>query len=139
MVVRSVCGCVGVSGHISPLERLFVLKLLSRTQQATEVKKYVGFSLKPLPSKVRALFAYLQRYCSGILRSFSTAELSKALNKANNRLNATWNTTQCKAVSFFLFSLRLLLTNLLYTFRYMLNVQCSMFHRRSPTRGTSIQ
>ena len=30
------------------------------------------------------------------------AELSKALNKAKNRLNATWNTTQCKAASFFL-------------------------------------
>ena len=33
------------------------------------------------------------------------------LKKANNRLNTTWNTTQCKA-SFFLFSLRLLPTNL---------------------------
>ena len=58
-----------VVSHISPLERLFVLKLLSRTQRATEVKIYVGFSLKPLPSKVMALFAYpwhptaiLQRY-----------------------------------------------------------------------------
>ena len=28
--------------------------------------------------------------------------------KANNRLNSTWNTTRCKAASFFLFSLRLL-------------------------------
>ena len=34
--------------HISPLERLFVLKTLSRTQRATKVKKFVGFSLKPL-------------------------------------------------------------------------------------------
>ena len=34
--------------HISPLERLFVLKLLSRTQQAMKVIKFVGFSLKPL-------------------------------------------------------------------------------------------
>ena len=115
-----VCVCVCVSSHISPLERLFVLKLLSRTQRVTEVKKYIGVSLKLLPW---ALFAYLRHptaiiYCSGILRNFSTAELSKALNKANSRLNATWNTTQCKAASFFLFSLRLLLTNLPYTFRY---------------------
>ena len=116
-----VCVCVCLLSHISPLERLFVLKLLLRTQQATEVKKYVGFSLKPLPSKVMALFAYLwhptailQRYSAQL----STAELSKALKKANSRLNTTWNTTQCKAASFFLFSLRLLLTNLLYTFRY---------------------
>ena len=44
--------------QISPLERLFVLKILSRTQRATEVKKFVGFSLKPLRSKVMASFAY---------------------------------------------------------------------------------
>ena len=30
------------------MERLFVLKTLSRTQRATKVKKFVGFSLKPL-------------------------------------------------------------------------------------------
>ena len=34
--------------HISPLERLFVLKILLRTQRATEVKIFVGFSLKQL-------------------------------------------------------------------------------------------
>ena len=56
---------------------------------------FVGFSLKPLHSKVVALFVFLLRYCSGILRNFSTAELSKALKKANSRLNASWNTTQC--------------------------------------------
>ena len=44
VVGLSVC----VLSHISPLERLFVLKFLSRTQQATKVKKFVGFSLKPL-------------------------------------------------------------------------------------------
>ena len=33
-------------------------------------------------------------------------------------LNTTWNTSQCKAASFFLFSLCLLPTDLLYTFRY---------------------
>ena len=51
-VVGSVCLCVCVSvcllSHISPMERLFVLKTLSRTQRATKVKKFVGFSLKPL-------------------------------------------------------------------------------------------
>ena len=35
-------------------------------------------------------------YCSDIPRTFSTAEPSKGSKKANNRLNATWNTTQCK-------------------------------------------
>ena len=49
MCVR-VCvrACVRLLSHISPLERLFVLKILSRTQRATEVKTFVGFSLKPL-------------------------------------------------------------------------------------------
>ena len=36
LVVGSVCVCQ--LSHISPLERLFVLKILSHTQQATEVK-----------------------------------------------------------------------------------------------------
>ena len=40
--------CVCPLSQNSPLERLFVLKLLSRTQRATKVKKYVGISLKPL-------------------------------------------------------------------------------------------
>ena len=49
-----VCLCVCLLSHISPLEHLFVLKILSRTQRATEVKKFVGFSLKPLRSRVMA-------------------------------------------------------------------------------------
>ena len=57
-VCVSVCLCVCVSvcllSHISLLERLFVLKILSRTQRATEAKKFVGFSLKPLRSRVMA-------------------------------------------------------------------------------------
>ena len=38
--------------HISPVERLFILKILSRTQQATKV---VGFSLKSLHCRDPAL------------------------------------------------------------------------------------
>ena len=37
------------------MERLFVLKMLSRTQRATKVKKFVGFSLKPLRCRDPAL------------------------------------------------------------------------------------
>ena len=47
-VVGSVWVCVCLLSHISPLGRLFVLKILSRTQQATEVEKFVEISLKPL-------------------------------------------------------------------------------------------
>ena len=65
-----VCVCVCLLSHISPLERLFVLKLLSRTERTTEVKKYVGFSLKPLPSKVMALFAHLW-HPTAILQRYS--------------------------------------------------------------------
>ena len=50
-----VCLCVCLLSHISPMERLFVLKTLSRTQQATKVKKFVGFSLKPLRCRDPAL------------------------------------------------------------------------------------
>ena len=85
--------------HISPLERLFVLKILSRTQQATEVEKFVEISLKPLRCRDTPL--PVVEYCSNIPRTFSTAELSKGPKKTNNRLNSTWNTTRCKVASFF--------------------------------------
>ena len=53
-VIGSVCVCVCVCllSHISPTERLFVLKTLSRTQWATKVKKFVGICLKQLRSRV---------------------------------------------------------------------------------------
>ena len=48
----SVCLCVCLLSHISPTERLFVLKTLSRTQRATKVKKFVAICLKLLRSRV---------------------------------------------------------------------------------------
>ena len=51
-VVGSVRVCVCVSSHISPRERLFILKILSHTKQATEVEIFVGISLKPLRCRV---------------------------------------------------------------------------------------
>ena len=42
VTVVCVCACVRLLSHFSPLERLFVLKI----QWATEVQKFVGFSLK---------------------------------------------------------------------------------------------
>ena len=120
-----VCVCVCLSvyllSHISPLECLLFLKILSHTQQATEVKKFVGFSLKRLHSIVMVSFAYhdiLRGYCSDIPHTFLMTEPSKRPNKANIRLNATWNMTQCKAASFFIFSVCLLTKGLPYTSRY---------------------
>ena len=55
VVVVCVCVCVCLLSHISLLERLFVLKTLSRTQRETKVKKFVGFSLKPLRYRDPAL------------------------------------------------------------------------------------
>ena len=40
VVCVCVCVCVCVLSHISPLERLFVQKTLSRTQRATKVKRF---------------------------------------------------------------------------------------------------
>ena len=51
----TVVGSVCLLSHISPMERLFVLKTLSRTQRATKVKIFVGFSLKPLRCRDPAL------------------------------------------------------------------------------------
>ena len=55
VVGLSVCVCVCPLSDISPLERLFVLKSISRTQRATKVKNFVGFSLKPLRCRDPAL------------------------------------------------------------------------------------
>ena len=58
---RPVCLSVCPLSQNSPLERLFVLKILLRTQRAKEIKKYVGVSLKrlrcgdPAPSVERAV------------------------------------------------------------------------------------
>ena len=48
LLTLGVHACVRLLSHISPLEPLLFLKILSRTQQAMEVKKFVGFSLKLL-------------------------------------------------------------------------------------------
>ena len=56
-----VCVSVCLLSHISPMERLFVLKSMSRTQRATKVEIFVGFSLKPLRCRdpaLPALYAY---------------------------------------------------------------------------------
>ena len=55
VVAVSVCLSVCRLSHISPLELLFVLKTLSRTQRATKVKKFVAFFLKPMRFVDRAL------------------------------------------------------------------------------------
>ena len=47
-VVIPVCGSVCVLSHISPLECVFILKILSRTQWATKVKIFVGFLPKAI-------------------------------------------------------------------------------------------
>ena len=55
IVLGSVCLSVCLSvllSHISPMEHLFVLKTLSRTQQARKVKQFVGICLKRLRSRV---------------------------------------------------------------------------------------
>ena len=57
------CVCVSVSVNISPLERLFILKLMPRTQRATKVKKIVGISLKLLCSEFQHFL-----HCTAILR-----------------------------------------------------------------------
>ena len=73
-VCLSVCLCVCLLCHISPLEHLFVLKSKSRTQQATKVKKFVGIFLKLLHCEDPALptmygyvkpaiFRYTEKMC----------------------------------------------------------------------------
>ena len=56
-----VCLSVCLLSHILPMERLFTLKTLSRTQRATKI---VGFSLKPFLFRDTALAALYRYPCS---------------------------------------------------------------------------
>ena len=80
VVVVSVCVCVCPLSHISSLERLFVLKTLSRTQHATKVKKIVAFSLKLRRSRATALSAL---YGYSAVGHFLSAEYARALLKCH--------------------------------------------------------
>ena len=87
VVGLSVCPLV----NISLLERLFVLKTLSHTQRATKVKKYVGFSLKPLRCRDTALAAVPLPMQSAIftprktrMRIFDHATCARAFVVASN-------------------------------------------------------
>ena len=48
LTLRACAGGLQSLAVVSPLEGLFVLKILSSIQRATEVKTFVEFSLKPL-------------------------------------------------------------------------------------------
>ena len=65
--------------HISPLEHLFILKTLSRTQHATKVKT-VAFSLKLRRSRATALSAL---YGYSAVGHFLSAEYVRVLLKCH--------------------------------------------------------
>ena len=81
-VLGHVCLSVCLLSHVSPLERLFILKILSRTQWATEVKKFVKFSLKPLSYRDLAMLHWKSYIRSAIF-----------LRKAHMRIivNTMWS------------------------------------------------
>ena len=79
----TVVGSVCLLSHISPMERLFVLKTLSRTQRATKVKKLVGFSLKPMRCRDPALPPL---YGHAYSRPFFPAESTHAWTEAPERI-----------------------------------------------------
>ena len=92
----SVCLSVCLS-HISPLERLFVLKTLSRTQQATKVK---GF-LCSIAEIQHSLCCTASVQCEG---THSLGIGFSRFKKANHRLKATWNTSQCETATYLFLS-----------------------------------
>ena len=84
-----VCICLSLCSHMSPLERLFVLKSLSRTQRTMYVKNL--FSLKLLRCRATALLALYGYRAVGHFRGhFLTAELyARALAIIRAILTAT--------------------------------------------------
>ena len=73
----SVCLCFSAQTR---LKCLFVPKMIKHVTDDADQMICRNFAINT-SFKVMALFAYLQRYFSGILRNFPTAELSKALKR----------------------------------------------------------
>ena len=69
---------------------------------STEGQKICRYFSETAPLQ-RYIAYYIVGYCSDFPCTFLTAEPSKDPQKANYRLNSTWNTTRCKVASFFPF------------------------------------
>ena len=97
MKLYSVCVCVCLLSHISLLEHLFVLKTLSRTQQAIKVKKFVAFSLTPRRSELRHLL-----HCTAAVQSaiFLSAKYTRALLKCHVDSGAEFGQVRDAIISF---------------------------------------
>ena len=68
------------------MERLFVLKTLSRTQRATKVKKIVGFSLKPLRCRDPALPPlYGHAYSRPFFHAYTRMRISRVYTRMIHR------------------------------------------------------
>ena len=93
VVVVCVCVCVSLTmlSHISPLERLFILKTLSRTQRAPKVKNYVEFSQKPLRCRDPALPALYGYPLSAIFRYAVKRACASARAPLASRGHASWH------------------------------------------------
>ena len=100
------CACVSVKSNLT--SGLSVRHEISvKYSTGNKGQKICGDFSETAPLQ-RYTVSCLVGYCSDIPRTFLTEKPSKGPKKANNRLKSTWNTTQCKVASFFLFSLRLL-------------------------------
>ena len=104
-VVGSVCLCVCLLSHISPLERLLVLKILSHST-GNRGQKICGVFSETAPFKRYGVICLPVTSYEGTAATFRALfrqhSFLRVLKRLNNRLNTTWNTTGCKAASFFL-------------------------------------
>ena len=109
----TVVGSVCLLSHISPLERLFVLKTLSSTQRATKVKNLWGFLWNRSAAEIQHSFR-----CTASAYSAKYAQLGHRLFLANNRPKATWNTSQCETATYLSLSAALVSASCLSIFRH---------------------
>ena len=117
-----VCVCVSVKSHLTSgasicPENTVIYSVGNGGQKIckvfSETASFKSYGVICLPM---ASYSDIAAVFCATFRRQSFLKLLTRLTVA--RLNTTWNTTQCKAASFFLFSLRLWLTNLPYTFHY---------------------
>ena len=104
-----VCVCMPVKSYLTVRPENSVTYLAGNKGQ-----KCVGFS-ETTPFKSYGVICLPATSYEGTAATYSIAlfwqhSLLRVLKRLNNRLNTTWNTTGCKAASFFLFSLRLVVS-----------------------------
>ena len=94
-----VCECVCLLSHISPLEHLLVLKILSCTQRAKEVKIFVGFQWQRSSTPPLKAIRTIGHFHAEIAHAYlTTCTRYSSLCGSCRELSCHWSCLQARSV-----------------------------------------